>query len=54
MVKCIAKWQENSQFKEAIIQEYLNERSHYRQTGRCQIYFLDENKNLKTLLICFR
>lgn len=33
MVKCIAKWQENSQFKEAIIQEYLNERSHYRQTG---------------------
>ncbi|TRY64318.1 hypothetical protein TCAL_04625 [Tigriopus californicus] len=33
MVKCIAKWQDNPQFKEAITQEYLNERSHYRQTG---------------------
>jgi hypothetical protein len=26
-------WMDNTDFKEAVTEEYLNERSHYRQTG---------------------
>ena len=33
LCECIAKWTENPEFREAVTEEYLNERSHFRQTG---------------------
>lgn len=33
MVKCQKDWFDNPQFVAAVTEEYLNERSHYRQTG---------------------
>ena len=50
MVKCIEKWFYDEDFKEKVIEEYLNERSHYRQTGiKTQRYkrgkFLDRPEN---------
>ncbi len=33
MVACMEKWFYDKTFKEAVIEEYLNERSHFRQTG---------------------
>ena len=34
MVDCLKVWFYDDEFKEAVIEEYLNERSHYRQTGK--------------------
>ncbi len=33
MLSCMEKWFYNEQFRKAVIEEYLNERSHFRQTG---------------------
>jgi len=33
MVKCQKEWMETPEFVAAVKEEYLNERSHYRQTG---------------------
>ena len=33
MVQCQKDWFDNPQFVSAVTEEYLNERSHYRQTG---------------------
>jgi len=33
LVKCIEGWLENPKFKERVAEEYLNERSHFRETG---------------------
>ena len=39
MVDCYKGWIDNEEFREAVIEEYLNERSHYRQNGNMfQIY----------------
>ena len=34
LTHCVEEWFYNAEFKEAVIEEYLNERSHYRQTGQ--------------------
>ena len=33
LLACSHKWMENESFRERVTLEYLNERSHYRQTG---------------------
>ena len=33
IVDCIKGWLDNTQFRDEMIREYLNERSHYRETG---------------------
>ena len=33
MIACQKEWMEKHEFVEAVKEEYLNERSHYRQTG---------------------
>ncbi len=33
LVSCMQRWFEDPDFKERVIEEYLNERSHYRETG---------------------
>ena len=33
LCECIQKWVENEEFRNTVIEEYLNERSHFRQTG---------------------
>ena len=33
LCECIKGWTESPTFREAVTEEYLNERSHYRQTG---------------------
>ena len=33
LVACIEKWVETPEFKERMAEEYLNERSHFRETG---------------------
>ena len=33
LVDCIKSWLDNQDFKAMVIEEYLNERSHFRETG---------------------
>ncbi len=33
LVECMKKWMDDGSFIERVTEEYLNERSHYRQTG---------------------
>ena len=33
LCECIKSWVDKEDFRNAVIEEYLNERSHYRQTG---------------------
>ena len=33
LCECIKQWIENPEFKEMVTEEYLNERSHFRETG---------------------
>ena len=33
LCECIKGWIDNQEFKDLVIEEYLNERSHFRQTG---------------------
>ena len=33
LCECIKGWVDNEEFKATVIEEYLNERSHFRQTG---------------------
>ena len=39
IVECISMWLDNDDFREGITKEYLNERSHYRETGRTKFQF---------------
>ena len=33
LCNCIKQWLDNPEFKEMVTEEYLNERSHFRETG---------------------
>ena len=33
LCECIKSWVDKEDFRNAVIEEYLNERSHFRQTG---------------------
>ena len=48
LLACSHKWMENESFRERVTLEYLNERSHYRQTGIATVrYFHGEYPNIE-------
>lgn len=43
LTHCVEKWFYDDEFKEAVIEEYLNERSHFRQTGQLVLIIIIHN-----------